>query len=622
MKWLFFVSGSALMVLLAVPSITGCLLCAAMVLCLGHLVLKMQWENVFKDTKKRKVELPISIAVWGILAVAFIERWKDVRFSMIRSMVPPHVLVGNMDNMVYILAALSSVSILFIAVCINALMQIEINFNCVVKRTRICGGKASKLLVIIIISILSIIICMQSKTNIFVNGTSGTDSSVFRYIGWMMTKGLIPYKDIFDHKGLLTYFINYVGVLLSYDYGIWIIEVVFMFFTIAMSYRLARLFSNSKNSMLSIFIAFTMFDAYFEGGNFTEEWALPFILLALYIYMDYFIFDRISSVRVVVCGFSFACVCLLRPNMISVWIVFSLVFLIERIKKNEWSCLIKTIAYFLGGILAVGIPAAAYLCANDAMYDFIEDYLIFNFIYSGNLGWNEKIIAFIHFMCTPQLLAGICILILIIKGSKNYYKKINIWYFVLVFVTVAMASMSGYRYNHYGMVLIPLVIYPYSFFADTIEKMDIVKKNDRKVVGVAIKSGILICTIVCWLGMLINDIRLNNTYDDGIEQLSSYIMDTTDEDREIIVFGNCSFIYLKARRTAASKYFYQKPIALIDEKIKDKFIYELEMNLPEIVVFYGNLAEYEETFLNAYAYSYANTFDRYVVYRLPFVGEK
>ena len=37
---------------------------------------------------------------------------------------------------------------------------------------------------------------------------SYTDSSVFQYIGSSMLDGAVPYRDVFDHKGPLIYFIN------------------------------------------------------------------------------------------------------------------------------------------------------------------------------------------------------------------------------------------------------------------------------------------------------------------------------------------------------------------------------------------------------------------------------
>lgn len=43
-----------------------------------------------------------------------------------------------------------------------------------------------------------------------------------------------------------------------------------------------------------------------EGGNFTEEYAMPFILWSLYIFLDYFLNEKVSGLRILLCGGMFA----------------------------------------------------------------------------------------------------------------------------------------------------------------------------------------------------------------------------------------------------------------------------------------------------------------------------
>ena len=75
----------------------------------------------------------------------------------------------------------------------------------------------------------------------WIQGESTTDSSVFQTVAMMMRKGYMPYKDTFDHKGPLTYFLNYVGTLISPNYGIWCIEFVSLTITIWAIYKISCL---------------------------------------------------------------------------------------------------------------------------------------------------------------------------------------------------------------------------------------------------------------------------------------------------------------------------------------------------------------------------------------------
>ena len=55
-----------------------------------------------------------------------------------------------------------------------------------------------------------------------------TDSSVFLYIGKMMQNGYVPYRDLFDHKGILLYFIQFLGNVITPGSftGMWLLEAV------------------------------------------------------------------------------------------------------------------------------------------------------------------------------------------------------------------------------------------------------------------------------------------------------------------------------------------------------------------------------------------------------------
>ena len=49
------------------------------------------------------------------------------------------------------------------------------------------------------------------------------DSGVFLYVGWRLLKGDIPYRDVWDHKPPLIYFVDALGLLLSPQslVGVW-----------------------------------------------------------------------------------------------------------------------------------------------------------------------------------------------------------------------------------------------------------------------------------------------------------------------------------------------------------------------------------------------------------------
>ena len=66
------------------------------------------------------------------------------------------------------------------------------------------------------------------------------DSGVFLYVGWRFLRGDIPYRDVWDHKPPLIYFIDALGLSLTPDslWGVWLLQGVFIFFTFFLLYKL------------------------------------------------------------------------------------------------------------------------------------------------------------------------------------------------------------------------------------------------------------------------------------------------------------------------------------------------------------------------------------------------
>ena len=63
---------------------------------------------------------------------------------------------------------------------------------------------------------VSVIFSLQLNSCPFNNRGVGMDSSIFMYVGRQMTHGMVPYRDMFDHKGIVLYFLEYFGYFQVY----------------------------------------------------------------------------------------------------------------------------------------------------------------------------------------------------------------------------------------------------------------------------------------------------------------------------------------------------------------------------------------------------------------------
>lgn len=444
--------------------------------------------------------------------------------------------------------------------------------------------------VICILFLLAFIFLMQSPLNVFLmNGNTGTDSSVFKTIALCMEKGLMPYKDSFDHKGPLLYIYNWLGMQIAYWRGIWIIEFVSLFTCFFFMYRMARIVCGRFFALLAVTICSAPLYLYFEGGNLTEEYALPFLAGALYIFANYFVNHYISKARLIMCGLSFGAVCLLRINMISVWLVFCIAVLLQCLHEKEGQKILFFLKWFVTGTLLIIVPIFLWLIAKGAFEDFVIDYFIFNHLYikATALG---RYNSFMFFANNSYVILATVISVYMCKQKKIFY----ISYLAYIFVTLAFICVSGQTFSHYGMVLVPMLVYPISLL---LSKADIKEKNGYLFFVLYI---MLAQVTPAWISGVnkaaeyyfqedITSARVDTT-----GKVVEYVVSNSEENEKIIVWGNWDIIYALSKRLPASKYSYQFPIGKVDNRILADFFDELKENFPKIIVISSDLGDMEQ----------------------------
>ena len=100
-----------------------------------------------------------------------------------------------------------------------------------------------------LVLLLALITCLGAPPN-WVEQAPLSDSTYYLYFGQAMEKGLVMYADIFDHKGPLLFVINYIGILISESYGVWLMGFAFMAVYYWFAFKTASLVIDSKLRLL------------------------------------------------------------------------------------------------------------------------------------------------------------------------------------------------------------------------------------------------------------------------------------------------------------------------------------------------------------------------------------
>lgn len=115
---------------------------------------------------------------------------------------------------------------------------------------------------------------------------------------------------------------------------------------------------------------------------------------------------------------------------------------------------------------------------------------------------------------------------IVIYLCKMGNRVLNFAYLLYMVITLGFICMSGQEYDHYGMIIVPMITYPIASLFGEVEIKDA------------------------------NEIR---------DMVDGY----TDPDDTISVYGNWNFLYVMCDRKHDTRYSYQFPISQIMPRIMD-----------------------------------------------------
>lgn len=409
------------------------------------------------------------------------------------------------------------------------------------------------------------------------------DSSVFLYIGRQMKAGKVPYLDLFDHKGPVLYFIEYLGVLIAEKNftGVWILEVLNILATAALMLKLGQIAGGKRSSVyLAILVSLGACGwKVFQGGNFTEEYALPWITLAAVIFTAFFKRGQYRRRDIFLLGVGFSIVFLLRANMISAWAAWMPVVLIIFMKEGRFRDILSCLLCFMGGAAFVLIPVllvAAHYGFLGALWRY---YILFNLTYTENVLSASEHLQLLLTFCRILWPGTAAIVLTLMLRPKNRLLWANALFFA---VSLYSVSMSGRSYYHYVIVLLPAFILPLTVLFDITGGW----MSGKEPHGDPARPGaIVLSSLLILVGAFLY--RGFSSGEPWLDPAVRYISEHSEKDDDILVLGNSCWYYLEAERKTDNRYFYQLPPAEISDPIYDDFIRELEAKPSRLVLLPG-----------------------------------
>lgn len=443
----------------------------------------------------------------------------------------------------------------------------------------------------------------------------GADAGIFAYVGYALTEGRAMYTGAWDNKGPLLYLIQALGILIHYRYGIYLLEILTLFLSGLLLYKTALLFVSRWTGLVcSVFCMLTLI-VNLDGGNMSEEYALPFTIGAFYLICKFFCNDfQLKKWEMMLVGAGIGAVFMLRLNILAFLGCAVLGVILVLLSRREYARLGTVTLFAFLGFLAIVLPVALYLLSTGSLMACIES------AYLGALGAFTPIptiemvknvtVAVAAQSASGLLQAAVAFLLLFFpimtrrKEKKTALEYLGIISWFGLILTLLANAVSGESYHHYHISFVPVIIIPVVWFAQSIGKLC------GKVSGFPNMETVVcvaLAVVLCCPALPQLHTKMFSNLQDGYAghwteqyyQVSNYVKENSAPEDTVQLIGNATAAtsYYRAKRLAASNYFYYAGGRFTTEKkteIVNKIYEDILIQRPKLIMFsnYGNMEDF------------------------------
>lgn len=324
------------------------------------------------------------------------------------------------------------------------------------------------------LSLFFMLIVTTTSPLYYVNNAD--DGNIMFTVGKAVLHGLMPYKDLFDQRGPLMYFMNTIASLISYKsfLGVFIFEVVATFLDFAFLYKTFKLRYSNKFSALSVIflVPFLFNSKLFIYGNTPEEYVLPLIIITIYLITKESL-EKWNVSKYILMGLFLGISFWTKFTLSTTWIILFIVTIFYFVYMRNYKMSIRVAFYGLFGFLIVTVPIIIIFTLKQSLYSLFYVYFYLNITkYYGDrpsLIFQTILMLVIIFCC-----------VIYIKIYKDTFKtnKIQTHLLSLILISnviILFYSMKQYLFYYFYILEFTFIVIPIIFY-NILIKFKFIKK--------------------------------------------------------------------------------------------------------------------------------------------------
>lgn len=420
------------------------------------------------------------------------------------------------------------------------------------------------------------------------------DSGVFLYIGWRILHGEIPYRDLWDHKPPVIFYVNALGLALANGsrWGVWLIELGSLFIAAYIGFKLVKRAFGTYPAVFSLYLWLASLILVIQGGNLTTEYTLPLQFACLWLACGLDDPHR-RSWRSYVIGLLCGVLFFTKQNAVGVGIAITVYLVASRLSSGQVSRLVRELLTLLAGALTVAIVVVVFFAANHALPQFWSAAFVYNAAYSsgGLSAWIKSIV----FSPFPLLQTGLLQFAIVgygialigwLSGTALFQGHRALLSIGLIGLPIEflLVSLSGRSYAHYTMTLLPIlsVFASLTFWVitDYLSRMGI-----RRSATARLTVGILV--LFSWAlapGYYMTASQFARARDDTVV---TYIQENTISSDSVLLWGADTRTNFFSQRPSPTRFSYQYPLyqpGYTNEIIIEEFLDAILQAQPRLII--------------------------------------
>ena len=237
-----------------------------------------------------------------------------------------------------------------------------------------------------------LLVAFASRSSFLYPCNDWNDANSYFSVGKALFNGKVPYRDVFDQKGMYLYFFYGLAYLVSHTTfrGVFLLEGLLALVDLLAIYHVLRLYTKNNTALVlaPLPLAAVFSSQSFYWGGSAEEICLPFLLWGLYLFLRYFndyphremkgstlfaaglLAGMVANIKFTSLGFFFA------------WMMWTALALFTEKSLGK---ALKACGIFLGGMALPFLPWLIYFAVQGDLYYWYWGYVYINVFAYSNL---------------------------------------------------------------------------------------------------------------------------------------------------------------------------------------------------------------------------------------------